>query len=178
MTVTRSRLLGISLAAFAILYSPASAISQSSVAGCTLEQMENPPREVLKCANGVSIIAESAASFELRDRDGNGGIDAADLDGKALLLDAQGGSVPNGFEVITPQAIAAVRGTRWAVDVAAGKTSVFVVEGSVSVRRPSAGEGVVLEAGEGVDVEAGSAPLTVRRWPAARVSALMARFGQ
>jgi hypothetical protein len=83
------------------------------------------------------------------------------------------------FEIRTPQAIAAVRGTQWTVDVAGGKTAVFVVTGRVSVRRVSGGTGSVnLSAGEGVDVEPGTAPLVVRRWPAARASALLARFGR
>jgi len=71
-----------------------------------------------------------------------------------------------------------VRGTKWAVDVGQGKTSVFVVRGRVAVRRPAAGGGVLLGPGEGVDVDRGTGPLTVRRWPAERVSALLARLGQ
>src|SRR5262249_17913735 len=98
--------------------------------------------------------------------------------GKALLLDVQKKSGGRIFQVNTPQAIAAVRGTRWAVDVAEGKTSVFVVNGRVNVGRTTRGERqVVLGPGEGVDVEA-SAPLVVKRWAPARVSALMARLGQ
>ena len=80
--------------------------------------------------------------------------------------------------MITPQAIAAVRGTKWAVDVGSGKTSVFVVSGSVGVRRPSTGGEVVLRHGDGVDVERGNTPLQVKHWGAPRVAALMARFGQ
>ena len=82
------------------------------------------------------------------------------------------------FQVTTPQAIAAVRGTQWAVDVAGAKTSVFVVSGRVAVRRSASRTGVELGPGEGVDVEAGTGPLTVRRWPIARANALMARFGR
>ena len=71
-----------------------------------------------------------------------------------------------------------MRGTRWAVDVAEGKTSVFVVRGKVNVGRSASRErNVVLGPGEGVDVE-GSTPLVVKRWAPARVSALMARLGQ
>jgi ferric-dicitrate binding protein FerR (iron transport regulator) len=96
-----------------------------------------------------------------------------------LLIDGPVAKVKARFQVITPQAIAAVRGTKWAVDVQQGKSSVFVVNGRVAVRRANANTGgVVLGPGEGVDVEEGSAPLTVRRWPAERVSALMARLGQ
>jgi hypothetical protein len=91
-----------------------------------------------------------------------------------LLIEKSGG---NRFQVITPQAIAAVRGTKWAVDVAETKTSVFVVNGRVAVGRRTGGQSVTLGSGEGVDVEE-AGPLTVKRWPPARVSALLARLGQ
>jgi ferric-dicitrate binding protein FerR (iron transport regulator) len=63
------------------------------------------------------------------------------------------------------------------VDASEGKTSVFVVEGSVNVARPAGGGDVVLKPGDGVDVEP-SGTLTVKRWPPARVAALMARLGR
>ena len=78
---------------------------------------------------------------------------------------------------LTPQAIAAVRGTRWAVDAEGGKTSVFVVNGRVNVARAGGRGRVDLGPGEGVDVEP-SGQLIVKRWPAPRVAALMARLGQ
>ena len=114
----------------------------------------------------------------LVDRDGNGNADAVRLRRKALLLEAPASGAKGGFVVVTPQAIAAVRGTKWTVDVGQGKTSVFVLRGRVAVQRPASTAGVVLRPGEGVDVEAGTGPLTVKRWPAKRVSALMARLGQ
>ena len=106
------------------------------------------------------------------------GVEFAHPGGKALLLDLPRRDNPTRFEVITPQAIAAVRGTQWAVDVQGGKTSVFVVKGHVEVRRPSSTAAVNLGAGQGVDVEAGGAPLVVKNWPAKRVAALMARLGR
>ena len=121
---------------------------------------------------------EGGARFTLVDRDRNGNADAVRLRRKALLLDAPAGSVPAGFAVVTPQAIAAARGTKWAVDVWQGKTSVFVLGGHVAVSRPASSAGVVLAPGDGVDVGAGTGPLTVKHWPAKRVSALLARFGQ
>ncbi len=81
-----------------------------------------------------------------------------------------------GGVIIVAETIAAVRGTKWAVDAVAGKTSVFVVNGKVRVAR-QATDRVVLGPGEGVDVEA-SGVLTVKRWPPARVAALMARLAQ
>lgn len=146
--------------------------------GCQAEVLQNPTRTVLTCPNGVKITAEDGTDFSLEDRSAAAGPEAARLDGKALLLEAPPGAVEGGFEVITPQVIAAVRGTRWAVDVAEGKTSVFVVQGRVAVSREPGVKGVELTAGEGVDVEAGTAPLAVKRWGAPRVAALMARFGE
>ncbi len=79
----------------------------------------------------------------------------------------------------TPQAIAAVRGSKWAGVTAAQKTSVFVVNGRVAVARRSAdGQRVILGPGEGVDVEGRYSP---RRRSAGRLRAsrpLMARLGQ
>ena len=146
--------------------------------GCQAEALQDPPRTVLTCPNGVRIVAEEGTIFELQDRSSAAGPEAVTLDVKALLLEAPAGAVEGGFEVITPQAIAAVRGTKWAVDVAEGKTSVFVVTGRVAVSREAGSPGVELGPGEGVDVEAGTAPLVVRKWGAARVAALLARFGE
>ncbi len=100
-----------------------------------------------------------------------------ELSNKALLLEVPKKPGRARFDVVTPQAIAAVRGTKWAVDAEGAKTSVFVVDGRVSVARPAGRGSVVLGAGDGVDVEP-SGDLIVKRWPPARVTALMARLGQ
>lgn len=152
-----------------------SAFAQSD--GCEAVALANPPRTALTCPNGVVITAEEGTVFSLEDRLPAPGPEAARLDGKALLLEVPEGN-PGGFEVVTPQAIAAVRGTRWAVDVAEGKTAVFVIEGRVSVSRLAGSPAVTLGPGEGVDVVPGEEPLTVRRWGAPRVAALLARFGE
>jgi ferric-dicitrate binding protein FerR (iron transport regulator) len=147
--------------------------------GCVVQSMAGPQRQVLRCHDGLSIEAETGAEYELVDRNRDAQPDALNLRSRAVLVDAPARSGRRSFEIRTPQAIAAVRGTQWAVDVAGGKTAVFVVTGRVSVRRISGGTGSVnLGPGEGVDVEPGTAPLVVRRWPAARASALLARFGR
>jgi hypothetical protein len=133
--------------------------------------------ERLHCEGGVTIVAENGARFTLHTHGRKGGVDGVELTSKALLIDVPPKSGGNKFQVTTPQAIAGVRGTKWAVDAAENKTSVFVVDGRVAVGRRARGRGVTLGAGEGVDVEEG-APLTVKRWAPARVSALMARLGQ
>jgi ferric-dicitrate binding protein FerR (iron transport regulator) len=149
--------------------------AQPAIQGCSSENSVGNT-QTLHCGAGITIIAEQGARFTVQG-ERKGRLEGVELDGKALLIEVPAKSGGNGFQVITPQAIAAVRGTKWAVDVAGEKTSVFVVNGRVSVGRRTGTHVVVLGSGEGVDVEPG-APLTVKRWAAARVSALMARLGQ
>ncbi|WP_028744507.1 FecR family protein [Rhizobium mesoamericanum] len=158
------------------LFASDTALAQAG--GCAMEPVTGTSRQIMRCANGVTITAEGGARFNLVDRNRDGRPDAISLLNKAVLVDVDRARRPDGFEVITPQAIAAVRGTRWAVDVKNGTTSVFVVRGRVAVGRPSAAARVVLNVGEGVDVTQGRDPLTVRRWPPARATALLARLGQ
>ncbi len=143
--------------------------------GCSSEPTGSA--QTLHCAKGITIVAEDGARFTLTDSDGDGRIDSAELSSKALLLEVPKKPGGNRFKVVAPQAIAAVRGTKWAVDAADNKTSVLVINGRVSVARPAGGAMVVLGPGEGVDVEA-TGELTVKRWAPARVSALLARLGQ
>ena len=149
--------------------------AQNGMAGCKLD--EAGAEKIWSCPGGLTIIVEDGARFSLKDQDHDGSVDLVRLWRRALLLvfiEAVGRDV----EVITPQAIAAARGTKWAVDVGRGKTSVFVVKGAVGVRRPSVASEVVLTRGEGVDVEHGRSQLRVKKWGAPRVAALMARLGQ
>jgi len=152
------------------------AAAQPANMGCATENSSNAS-QTLRCEGGVTIVAESGSRFTLQDRDGNGRVDSVELSSKALLLEVPKKQGGNRFQVITPQAIAAVRGTKWAVDAAEGRTSVFVVNGRVAVGHRTGTHTVTLGRGEGVDVET-TGPLTVKRWPPARVSALMARLGQ
>lgn len=145
-------------------------------AGCAVSRAANG-NQIFRCPGGVNITAERGASFRLTDRNRDGSPDSLSLRGKAVLVDVDSAQHRGGFQVVTPQAIAAVRGTQWAVDVKGATTSVLVTRGRVGVRRP-AGAAVVLGAGEGVDVERGSSPLTVRTWPRQRAAALLARLGQ
>jgi hypothetical protein len=150
------------------------AVAQPANQGCSPE-ISLGTAQTLRCEAGITIVAENGARYTLRSGR-QGRVDAVELSGKALLIEVPPKSGGNKFQVITPQAIAAVRGTKWAVDVA-DKTSVFVVNGRVAVGRRTSSHSVTLRSGEGVDVEPG-APLTVKRWAPARVSALMARLGQ
>ncbi len=153
------------------------AAAQPAPPGCA---SDGPPNaaQTLRCGGGVTIVAENGARYTLQDRDKNSSVDSVDLQSRAVLIDVprQGGKTR--FQVTTPQAIAAVRGTKWAVDAQEARTSVLVLQGQVEVRRPGGKEQAVLGPGEGVDVEPGTGPLTVKRWGEARVKALLARLGQ
>jgi hypothetical protein len=151
------------------------AAAQPANQGCVSEN-SSAMTQTLRCEGGITIVAEGGAKYTLQSGR-KGRVDAVELDGKALLIEVAPKPGGNKFQVVTPQAIAAVRGTKWAVDVAGDKTSVLVVNGRVGVGGRTGGRGVTLRPGEGVDVEVG-APLTVKRWAPARVSALLARLGQ
>jgi hypothetical protein len=78
------------------------------------------------------------------------------------------------FEVHTSNAVAAIRGTEWMVEVKPEATAVVVLEGRVAVShaRPDIGGAVVLTAGEGTDVRGDQAPTPPKIWGTARVEAL------
>ncbi|MCE7030907.1 FecR domain-containing protein [Jiella avicenniae] len=137
--------------------------------GCTAVSRDDPPRQVLDCGNGLVIEREAAAALTAEEPQSR-----LDIEGRAVLIEV---SPRDFFQVLTPHAIATVRGTRFVVDVEAGVTSVFVVEGKVEVAHREGAAAVLLGPGEGVDVSPG-APLVVRRWPQPRVNALLARFGR
>jgi ferric-dicitrate binding protein FerR (iron transport regulator) len=146
--------------------------------GCVLQTTASQ-RQILRCRDGLTVEGEAGAAFNLVDRNQDAQPDAVNLQSRAIFIDAPAQSVRQGFQIMTPQAIAAVRGTQWAVDVSGGRTSVFVVTGRVAVRRVQGNtRSVSLGPGEGVDVEPGTSPLIVRRWPAARAAALLARLGR
>lgn len=172
--ISQSRALSTAALLTLMLSTPA-AFAQSANSGCALSKIAGTERQVLRCGKGLSITVEAGANYALVDRDKDGQPEGARLRGKALMLEAPAGQAD--FQVITPQAIAAVRGTKWFVDVAGRKTSVFVARGRVAVSGAKT-KTVFLGPGDGVDVEAGAAALEVKTWKAKRVKALLARFGQ
>jgi len=153
------------------------AAAQQAPAGCSSDHPANAP-QTLHCPGDLTIVAEDGAKFTLQSLDKKGGVESINLQSRALLVDAPKQRGKRRFHVSTPQAIAAVRGTKWAVDAQETRTSVLVLSGQVAVRRPGGAEQAVLGPGDGVDVESGSAALVIKRWPQPRVDALLARLGQ
>lgn len=96
----------------------------------------------------------------------------------AALIEFKPQAGAENFRILTPEAIAAVRGTTWAVQVEKGKTSVFVVTGKVEVRARVGDAKVSLGPGEGVDVARSARTLEVKHWGEARVRQLLALFGR
>jgi len=153
---------------------PLSSLAQQA-GGCVKTEAADPARVIFQCANGLVLEAEAAAVLNIEEVAGQDRPDTVELRGRALLIELAPGSGP--FQILTPHAIAAVRGTVFIVDVKPDVTSVFVERGEVEVTRRGGSPGVTLTAGEGVDVSE-TAPMVTRRWGQQRVERLLARFGR
>jgi hypothetical protein len=166
--VSRASILG--LCAFPML-AAAPAYAQS-VAGCRVTALTDPPREVLRCGGGLTVEAEKGAQYRVVDQN------KLEVTSRAVLVDVPPGR-RGGFQILTPHAIASVRGTLYVVDVKEEKpeTDVFVSRGKVGVRNRSTSESATLGSGQGSDVIPGK-PLDAHVWAAERVQKLMARFGR
>lgn len=166
------------LIAAATLFALAPQTSNAQASGdCVKTEMSNPARVVYTCGNGLVIEAEAASELTIEAPGATARPTAVSLTSDAVLVELPTGSGP--FQILTPHAIASVRGTIYAVDVDGSKTSVFVVRGEVAVGASagaSAGP-VTLGPGQGVEVTPGAA-LEVKRWPAEKAARLLARFGR
>jgi ferric-dicitrate binding protein FerR (iron transport regulator) len=100
------------------------------------------------------------------------------LDDGALLIDFHPSTRQNTFQILTPLAIAAVRGTKWAMEVSPTRTSTLVLAGAVAVTSRRLNQYVVLTEGQGIDITEGDISLTVKQWGHARVRDLLSRFGE
>ena len=147
-------------------------------AGCALVSDEQKPLDrVLRCGGHLTIRTEIGSRYQLigpPTAQPNG----VKLESGALLIEYKPTERRRIFQILTPHAIAAVRGTTWAVDVASGTTATLVLQGVVEVKRPGTPKGALLRAGEGADISAESGPIVVKRWPQPRVDALLARLGR
>ena len=153
----------------------AAALAQS--APCTLTpDPKNAGAMTMHCGLGVNVRASRGASLAPIQAPGQAA-SGAELDSGAALIEFKPGESKT-FQILTPTAIAAVRGTRWAVEITDRGTSVLTLTGAVAVFRRGASDSTLLHAGEGVDVDRGGGPLTTKRWPKERVRALLSRFGE
>jgi len=165
------------VAASILLSTSFSARAQASV--CKLVPDDrNAPEEILRCGDTLEVRSGHDTNYNLVDQKGMPQPRELRLDGGALKIEFHPSNEHPTFQIRTPYAIAAVRGTKWVVEVGSGKMSTFVIEGNVAVSRPNGEQTVLLGPSQGADVSPRSRPIVVARWPAARVRALLARFGQ
>lgn len=143
--------------------------------GCTAKHVTEPARVIYKCENGLVFEVEAAAQFEGLNKNANGVIDAVTVSRDAVLIELPTDYGP--FQINTPHAIAAVRGTIYVIDVLPENTSVFVVRGVVAVSRTDGSQSVDLKAGDGV-VMADGEPVVVKQWGEKKVADLLARFAR
>jgi hypothetical protein len=147
--------------------------------GCAMVPDDaNPDGRMLRCQNGLTIHAARGTHYRLLYEPGSSQPGAARFDAGALLIELDPAGSAKSFQILTPHAIAAVRGTRWAMEVTPLQTSTLVIAGTVVVARPSEATGVLVGPGHGVDAASDRTPLTVKVWEPARVKALLARFGR
>jgi FecR protein len=149
------------------------------------------PEQILRCGGELTTpgtVYHPAAAGE------DGLPPSVQLDSGALLIEFHAkdtATLRHDFQILTPQVVASVRGTKWMMEVKPGQTSAVVLLGQVAIARKDAADAVMVGPGRGVDVTAADpakiskskngsqlAPIAVKRWAPARVKALLARFGQ
>jgi ferric-dicitrate binding protein FerR (iron transport regulator) len=148
---------------------------------CTLApDPHNAVLSVMTCGADGLVVREAAGTrYQRVSHNRSAFPDAIRLDVGAVMVEFHPSEEHKNFEILTPIATAAVRGTRWIVIFEKARMSAFVIDGGVAVARRHARKGVTLGPGEGVDIDSGSkTPLVVKRWRDARVKALLQRFGE
>ena len=118
-----------------------------------------PSTRILQCGRELTVRPAHGARFRPIYSDGQALPSAIRLDAGALLIDDRLESGDAQFQILTPLAIAAVRGTRWAMDVTPVRTSTLVLSGALAVTNRRLNQYVVL-----TDGRASTLHHPIRRW--------------
>jgi ferric-dicitrate binding protein FerR (iron transport regulator) len=154
-----------------------SALAASGI--CALVPNERDPSEkILQCGQQLTVRPAHGTSYRPLFKSGQQLPAAIRLNSGALLIEYHPETPQPEFQILTPLAIAAVRGTKWAMEVIPKRTSTLVLEGAVAVTSRRLNEYVVLTQGQGVDISEGDTTMTPKQWGEARVRALLSRFGE
>jgi hypothetical protein len=146
---------------------------------CALVASEHDPSvKILRCGDSLTVHVASGSHYRLIAKPGQPLPSAIQLNDGALLIEFQPSPQQQDFQILTPLAVAAVRGTKWAVEVGAARTSTLVLAGAVAVTNRHLNQYVILREGEGVDITPMDTSMVQKRWGEARVRALLARFGE
>jgi len=158
---------------------PVSKFASAAGGACVLVPNERDPSEkTLQCGQQLTVHPAHGTSYRPLYKTGQQIPAAIRLDSGALLIEFHPDSQQIEFQILTPLAIAAVRGTKWAMEVSPKRTSTLVLEGAVAVTSRRLNEYVVLTEWQGVDISVGDTTLTQKQWGEARVRALLSRFGE
>ena len=149
-------------------------------AGCTLVADDrNPKEKMLRCGDDLTIRPAANSKYQVTGEAGQGPPTEVRLESGALLIEFKPSERAKNFQILTPHAIAAVRGTRWAVEVTSARTSTLVLDGEVDVAQVRDKQrSARLKASQGADVTGKPGPVVVKSWGKKRIDALLARFGQ
>jgi hypothetical protein len=178
-TAGRNRL-GATLVAAALFVAAIAGPGSARAAGvCALVPNERAPTEkILQCGETLTVHPAQGARYRPLYKKGDPLPVGIRLDDGALLIEFHPASPEEKFQILTPLAIAAVRGTKWAMEVTSARTSTLVLAGAVAVTNRRLNEYVVLTEGEGVDITPADTSMVQKRWGEARVRALLSRFGE
>jgi hypothetical protein len=166
-------------AAFLFVAAIAGPLPAQAAGACALVPNERMPSEkILQCGDTLTVHAAQGARYRPLYKKGDPLPVAIRLDEGALLIEFQPARWGQDFQILTPLAIAAVRGTEWAVDVAKARTSVLVIDGSVGVTNRRLNQYVIVTEGEGVDITPADTSTVQKTWGEARKRALLSRFGE
>jgi FecR protein len=169
------------MAALAVLFVAAMAGQDPARAAsaCALIPNEKMPSEkILQCGDTLTVRAAQGARYQPLYKKGDPLPVGIRLNDGALLIEFHPASPREKFQILTPLAIAAVRGTKWAMDVTKAQTSTLVLNGAVAVTNRRLNKFVVLTEGQGVDITPTDTSVVQKTWGEARVRALLSRFGE
>jgi hypothetical protein len=137
-----------------------------------------PAGKILQCGQTLTVRPAPGTIYQPLYKKGDPLPIAIRLNDGALLIEDHPASSKEKFQILTPLAIAAVRGTKWAMDVTKAQTSTLVVTGTVAVTNRRLNQFVVLTEGQGVDITPTDTSVVARTWGDERVRALLSRFGE
>ena len=167
--------------AVALVFAAAIAASGSAHAAgaCALiPDPHTPSEQILQCGDVLKVRAAEGARYRPLYKKGDPLPVGIRLDSGALLIEFHPARPQEKFQILTPLAIAAVRGTKWAMEVVPARTSTLVLSGAVAVTNRRLNQFVVLTEGQGVDITPADTSMVQKRWGEARVRALLSRFGE
>ena len=146
---------------------------------CGLVPNEHDPSEkILRCGDSLTVQPAHGTRYRPVYTKGQPLPAAIRLDNGALLIEFHPVVEHTEFQILTPLAIAAVRGTQWAMEVSTTRTSTLVLDGAVAVTSRRLNQYVILTSGQGVDISVGDTSLTQKQWGQSRIRALLSRFGE